>query len=647
MPIHRSSPSHAVRRHPPIHQSVVTPLNAVAATTLGAVASLDMLRAPRRVHGAPASKVSGSAHGSTHVPGEFDALEGEVSIVDREVTLRIVLEVSFPRVLPRIFLVPWDALGFIPHVDASGLICFTDPEGLVLDRRRPVDLVQDGLERALAILEAGVTGRNIADFTDEFEWYWRRLPGGQEAISLLEPGLDIGRVPILLDANGQPRFVGDPFALAAFCNGKGRPTEGAYRMAQALYLPLEPGTLLIPPRLDRPMWTAAEARHALLSTLPPQQRTRLRELLADRPASTKYSTDYVIVRLPRPSGGASLFGVSFDGVGHRHPLAERGEVLRLTPLSLRRLDRSFLIQRGGGGVVLSTKRVLIAGVGAVGGHVTFELARAGVGHLALVDDDVLTEENSFRHVLGRQHWRERKAMALKHEIEAELPYVRVSAITKRLEVALLDGTIRLGDYDLIVLALGNPTVELDINQQVHTLPNGPLAVFTWVEPLGLGGHALLTNNGADGGCFECLYTPSSAQTESGDDVEGADEPLKNRAAFAAYGQSFGRALSGCGSLHTPYGALDAAQTALTASRLAVEALTGKEPGNPLRSWKGDAAAFTAAGFRVSTRFGATGDGLERQRYLYRAERCQVCGAKHQGAQDVQDAQVMMEEQRNA
>ena len=41
-------------------------------------------------------------------------LEGEVMIKGYDVTLQLVLDHAFPLRLPRFFLRPWDALGFIP-----------------------------------------------------------------------------------------------------------------------------------------------------------------------------------------------------------------------------------------------------------------------------------------------------------------------------------------------------------------------------------------------------------------------------------------------------------------------------------------------------------------------------------------------------
>ncbi|MGH2530928.1 MAG: E2/UBC family protein [Thermomicrobiales bacterium] len=474
------------------------------AELLGVVEGLDLFRNPRRIE-RPLGR-SGAA------------LEGEVDVEGQEVTLRLVLDQSFPLTLPIFLLRPWDALGFIPHVSQSGFVCFLDREGLVLDRRRPVSVIEDAFCRTIGVLSDGMSGRNLADFADEFEVYWSSLPGDTTAFSVLDADDNISEV-VLAFAKDELRWVArEEGDVAAFYNGAC--IGGKYTLRNALYLPLEPGTLLVPPRPDGPMWTAQDARRVLLPGLAEASRARLRRLIKGRPRAR----EYVIVKLPRPSDGASLFGLRYEGVSKRHPLHEEGTAERLIPIQIRRLDRAYLIGRGGGDAALGAKRVLLVGCGAVGGHAAFELARAGVFTLTLVDPDTLWPENTFRHVLGHRYWAKAKAEALK-------------------------------------------------------------------------------------------------------------EALANRAAFAAPGQLFGRALSGCGSLHTPFGSVDAVRTAALAARLAIDALTGTEPGNPLRSWKGDAAAFEAAGFRPSPRYGASRDELDRQQYSYRSVRCPVCGALAQeGAQ---------------
>lgn len=539
-------------------------------------------------------------------------LEGEVTIKGYDVTLQLVLDHAFPLRLPRFFLRPWDALGFIPHVDQSGLVCFLDAEGIVLDRRRPVEVIHEAWQRVVSILTDGVTGRNTTDFVEEFEWHWRRVQGGVAAYSVLTPSEEVEEVLVTINRD-RPLWVARRARdIAAFVNTT-QPTRGQ-TLQRALYLPLECGTVIVPPRPDRPFWSVQDVR-GLLANVSAANQKRLHQFLKGRARSR----EYVIMRLPRPSGGATLFGIRFDGVRKHHPLHDEGTARRLIPMYIQRWDHAYLVQRGGGMAALATKGVLLAGCGAVGGHIAFELVRAGVGALTLVDHDTLLPENSYRHVLGRKYWGKPKAEALREEIEAQFPYVRVTAVVKTLEAAVADGSVNITAYDMLLLALGNPTVELAINEHLHALRDGPPAVFTWLEPLGIGGHALLTHNSAGGGCFECLFTSP-----------GNQEVLENRAAFAAPGQSFGRALSGCGSLHTPYGSVDAVQTAVLATRLALAALLGTETGNPLCSWKGAADAFTAAGFHLSPRYVATEAELAHHRYTYQSTGCRICGSAETG-----------------
>jgi molybdopterin-synthase adenylyltransferase len=567
------------------------PLADVAA----AIRDLGLFRNPRRVD-------------RPEVRGGI-TLDGEVAVQGREVTLRLHLSASFPLVLPEFYLQPWDALGFIPHVSPRGFVCYLDREGVVLDRRRPEWVVADALERAIGVLSAGVRGENQADFADEFEIYWSYLPGKVTAFSVLEPGDEVEEI-ILAFSKGDLRWVASAERdIAAFLSIEN--VGGAYSLQNALYVPLEPGTSLVPPRHDGPFWSAEQARQVLLAGMSETNRDRLRKLTNGRPRSR----EYVIAKLPRPSGGASLFGIRYEGLGQMHPLRQEGTANHLTPIRIDRLDRGYLVGRGGGTPELDDKRLLLVGCGAVGGHLAFEFARSGVLDLTLVDDDTIGSENVFRHVLGFRYLGKPKPQALKEELEAQLPFVRVRAIPKKIEVALAEGAIDLRAYDLVVFALGNPTVELALNEQIHAMGDGPMALFAWLEPLGIGGHALLVGNDRQGGCFECLYTPP----------EGGDGGLANRAAFAAPGQSFGRALSGCGSLHTPYGSIDATRTANLAARLAIDALAGREGGNPLLSWKGDAAAFQAAGFRTSPRHAIPEVDLLQHRFAYRASDCRVCG----------------------
>ncbi|HEX9731061.1 MAG TPA: ThiF family adenylyltransferase [Thermoanaerobaculia bacterium] len=360
------------------------------------------------------------------------------------------------------------------------------------------------------------------------------------------------------------------------------------------------------------MWTVDEARRLLIAGVSQANSLRLGKWIKKRARRS----EYVVIRLPRPSGGDNLFGIRFEGVGDKHPLLPGGSAEQMVPIAMKRRDRKFLLPRSGADLDLAGKRVLVAGCGSIGGHLAFMMARAGILNQTLVDHDKLSSENTFRHVLGRRYWDHFKVEALKEEIEGQFPFARIAALPSKLEDVFAVGDLSWGDFDLVLLALGNPTIELAINEYLEGMRTRPAAVFAWLEPLGLGGHALLTGLIPGSGCYECLYT---SPTES-------DNSLVNRASFAAPGQSFSRALSGCGSSHIPYGASAAVQTATIALRLAVDTLVGRETVNALISWKGDERMFVDSGFRTAARYGMSQDSLLSQQYSFKSHRCRICGS---------------------
>ena len=58
-----------------------------------------------------------------------------------------------------------------------------------------------------------------------------------------------------------------------------------------------------------------------------------------------------------------------------------------------RFARTELIFGEAGMQRLQSARVAVFGVGGVGGHLVQALARAGVGHITVIDDDVVSVSN--------------------------------------------------------------------------------------------------------------------------------------------------------------------------------------------------------------------------------------------------------------
>jgi hypothetical protein len=540
------------------------------------------------------------------------AIRGSLRVLDTSVTVTLAFPRRFPRALPVVYLEPWDALGFLPHVDLRGTVCYRDSEGVLLDHRSPEGIAEEALQMARALLEDGVQGKNHEDFLDEFEAYWVQLEGLRSITSFIEPHSVVRSILLARDAENSSLYLAeDQTSMQAFY--RSAPLKPVtYR--NALFVPLKPDGVLRPPKPPA-MWSVDEIRRLVRAHVPIEQRRELERLAR----KLDKADEFVVLGIPRPGGGKTLVGLSYHGTDRRHPLLEGGGARQVIPVQLHRKDRSFVLPRGGANEKLAAKRVLLVGCGSIGGFLAFALTRAGVLNLTLVDPQRLGTENIFRHRLGMRYVGQHKSEAVQKELEETLSYVSISSHVGTVEELVSDGRLDLAEFELVITALGLPNVERWLNETMHTTSGAPPLIVTWLEPYGIGGHALLTrppldSSGGGEGCLECLF------------IADGPEGLRNRASFAEPGQTFAQNVTGCGSLYTPFGAMDALRTAELAGRLAIGVLEGREPGSRLLSWKGDAADFLAAEFRLAPRFDLDEADLKRTGNDFANPTCAVCQA---------------------
>ena len=81
---------------------------------------------------------------------------------------------------------------------------------------------------------------------------------------------------------------------------------------------------------------------------------------------------------------------------------------------------------------LNNKKVGIIGAGSLGSKVAISLARSGVKKFLLLDDDVLTPENTLRHALDWRSVGHHKTAALAETLNLLQPGVEVDARSFRL-----------------------------------------------------------------------------------------------------------------------------------------------------------------------------------------------------------------------
>lgn len=102
-------------------------------------------------------------------------------------------------------------------------------------------------------------------------------------------------------------------------------------------------------------------------------------------------------------------------------------------------------------------RVAVAGLGGLGSHVAIALARTGVGHLHLVDFDMVEPSNLNRQMYRICHLGKYKTEALQQEIFEINPYLDVQIDTVRVTK---DNAVALFQKDEIICeAFDNPVAK--------------------------------------------------------------------------------------------------------------------------------------------------------------------------------------------
>ena len=498
-------------------------------------------------------------------------IEGTMLVAGDPIRVRIGLPSDFPDRLPRVFVLAESARD-LAHVDEHGDLCVVEGENALHDHRREQDLVREVLARARRVLEDGLLGRNAEDFLNEAEAYW------------------VAKVTVhcVVAANEEARRVCAAYssdtlvAVGDTADQIESVLRARTRTLPALYLPLDPTRT----RHAHPRRLAAGVP-GFFNELSEGSMALLRKTKVGKKESL-----LVVLGIPRPAGGRALVGLLLKKFERDSTLAD-ARSRTAQPVSFERYDDEHLRQRG---ATTRPGRVVLVGCGAVGGHIAHALAWMGASELVLIDPDTYNGGNTFRHVLGRSGWSSAsKVSGLKAQLAGLLPELRIIAIKDTIGTAFASRLNLLLGADILVVAIGNQSVPLRLNDELSEQRFRVPVVYTWLEPYGIGGHALLVRYGSPG-CLRCLFED--------------DPDLHNTRDFAAPGQTFARRELGCHGLFTPYADLDARETAVGAVRLVERSF--RDPSAPawLRSWRGDATAFRQAGYRTVANYDELPRGFE-------------------------------------
>lgn len=520
------------------------------------------------------------------------AWEGKLDIgLGKPIRIQVKFKEKFPYELPELYIDCNKLPRLVPHVDRKGKICIAD-EGILIDSERPGQIVMDVLGKAESLLRDGLEGKLDADIGDEFLSY---LDFDFHLYSVCSTRLACSKEISLLEFKGF------------------NPSSNVCLFADDL----ESGKKWLN-KMDFKFLNESKAWFYILSRpiIPPDYKSKYRNKHFFRDIQNNSSPEeynrfkdwlktiglpaFVLVSIPvSETSGKALYAVFLNtppekeakkgGFREKPPFERDLNLIQIMPIEqskIVRLDREYLVNRGGALSELSNFCVAIVGCGAVGSHLAEQIAAIGVGNIKLIDKDLLSNDNVHRHFLGVECLRMEKASAMKLFLERRFPHLNIEYMCDDIIDILEDKREFITEANLLCIAIGQETLELNINRILkQEMPR----LHAWVEPLGIGGHVFATGLSKSGGCFRCLFER--------DENLG----LKNMSSFSAAGQIFQKTYAGCSGFFTPYSVLHAERTAIEAAGIAVDILTGLQKTNCLLSWYGDPSAFLEAKFRQSER----------------------------------------------
>ena len=521
----------------------------------------------------------------------------EIQVADKSIYIRVELPKDFPAALPKFYLLEREKYGALAHVgwgkNADAEICFGSPEAFNVDYNNPDLIIRSSIERCLGILTRVLTDEeyNQNELKREFVSIWAQSHdrNSPRLLCIAEPAKEFESLVIRSE---EPKEKGGVEAVriamaennaVSSDNYWARSARSKYRHNEGKGILIEIQDLLPPPA---PKQTIGEWWADQLNVLSSSDKQKFRSF-ARRTRAKAFS----IICHSIQETGPVWFGIygerSVKGPVPTHPdfISE----WQLSTIILDVICKENLLPRAGSDTKLSSANVCLIGCGSVGGYIADLLASSGVGKLHLIDQDRFSVENSHRHYLHPLNTYYNKEAMLKHTINSKYPFVECTS--EKTSLSSVVEELTGSNYDLIVCATGNMSLERHFNHQLHKSDCKIPVIYTFVEAFGVGGHAVASIASGDG-CFNCIFI--NCETE--------EETLYPTISFIEQGQEIVRNHSGCGESYISYSNIDAVETASIASRLATRVLSGEIENSVCVSWRGPDALALKNNIKLTHRY---------------------------------------------
>lgn len=526
--------------------------------------------------------------------------------------------------LPQFFLVDYVKFGQLAHVIPSkvyeelGSICVNQLDSVSVNFERPELVFEESVTRHAALLNNLVNNPkfNEDELLREYQTNWylaneklmgsfpktvycESYSGGFDQVQLYRPLTKdrVMSIPASFVALGDRADE----SISMFLS---RESRQPHKNSICCVVPLEFMEPYVPTSKEELKQWVLDC----LSRLSEEVKTRVQQEIVNK-RTKEY---WLLLNFLTPSG-RSWVGVTLSNANKRSFPDTKPKMSnwKIEPVYVDVFNKELLMPRSGANTNLSSKRVLLFGCGSVGSELADKLGAAGVGHLTLVDPDTFSTSNLYRHTLNKNFTNWPKPHAVSWSLSQKYPWIQIKE--SRSNLLELREKELLESYDIVVVAIGNPTHERIFHDYLAQYKVRVPVIYTWLEGYGVGGHAVLDVPKKQG-CLRCAYVEPETGTRG----------LASNLNFLESDQCIVKNYAGCGEMFIPYGATSSTQTALIAADLAISYLERRVKESTKCSWKGGAQDALSEGLRLSRRFEYFDSSLKKQ--LLRHPLCDVCNS---------------------
>lgn len=478
----------------------------------------------------------------------------------------LLINSAFPLSQPRVLAPQADIDYAWPHVESGGLLCLRSTQV----SSNPGQRILQHICWAKDLLNIPVE-MHRREFEREFSSYWNQRVATatkvQLVLSLLEPNGSSREIVWCSDMSNKCVIVAeDRDSLMAWQHNSKR----------LLSAPIHTGWL---EWLHRP-WVPDEFPNYgrdVIKFLPTEIVSRILHPGRDCPivfgSTTVTGTIFVAIMLHGAAEKklvkgfrnlshvpATLIANSFAG----HPVSR---------CQISRVDGSWVHGRDSDPMFrwISKRKVALIGCGSLGASIARLLAQAGVGNFTLVDRDVLTPQNTSRHVLGQRFLFKNKAVATTNMLKEDFPHIAsADPIQQPFDGLSSKQLEKLADCDVIVSAGIDYDGDAQIDMWRRGLQRSPVHICAWAEEFAIVGHVV------------ALFGLDTL-------LDAFDDEERVHFRLTDWPQNSGAMLveAGCGDVFQPHGAIELQSTVNLAACMVLDVLCSKISTSSRRVWQGD------------------------------------------------------------